>query len=217
VVAEDNLLVRTGVRALLTVENGIDVVAECAGYDELLGTVGLHEPDVLVTDVRMPPTSTDEGIRAAAKLRSSHPQIGVVLLSQFLDPSFLLALVAEGSHRRGYLLKERLSHAGELAMAIHTVASGGSFIDPIVVDSLIDSQSRRSESALSRLTARERQTLAAIAEGKSNAAIATEFVVSDRAVEKHVSSIFTKLDLYNTPDVNRRVKAVLLFLSGHQV
>lgn len=212
VVAEDNLLVRAGVVALLHAEDGVAVVGECATFDELLDTVDRVDPDVVVTDVRMPPTSTDEGVRASRRLESSHPHVGVVLLSQFLDPGFLLALIENGSQRHGYLLKERVSAAGELALAVRTVASGGSFIDPVVVDSLLASEARRRESPLARLTPREFETLAAVAAGKSNSAIAEEFVVSERAVEKHVSSIFTKLDLYDTPDANRRVKAVLLFL-----
>lgn len=213
VVAEDNLLVRAGVEALLSTEDGVVVTGVVSRYEELIAQVQRDEPDVVVTDIRMPPTSSDEGIRAAAALRSSHPDVGVVVLSQFLDPAYLLKLIEEGSSRRGYLLKERLASTGQLRSAIHTVAEGGSFIDPLVVDSLVSAKARGPATALDRLTPREMQTLAAVAAGRSNSAIAADFGVTERAIEKHINSIFHKLGLLDDRDSNRRVCAVLMFLS----
>jgi DNA-binding NarL/FixJ family response regulator len=213
VIAEDNLLVRAGVEALLGIEDDIQVVGVYSSYETLMSHVDRDAPDVIVTDIRMPPTSTDEGIRAATELRRSHPELGVVVLSQFRDPTYLLRLVAEGSGRRGYLLKERVSAPGQLASAVKTVAAGGSFIDPVVVESLVSAQVRSAGTPLQRLTQRERETLAEVASGKSNLAIATTFSVSERAVEKHINAIFGKLDLLDDRDSNRRVKAVLMFLS----
>jgi DNA-binding NarL/FixJ family response regulator len=213
VIAEDSLLVRVGVEALLATEDGVEVAGVCSDYEDLITRVDRDTPDVVVTDIRMPPTSTDEGIRAAAALRRSHPEVGVVVLSQFLDPTYLMGLIAEGSSRRGYLLKERVAAAGELVSAIQTVAAGGSFIDPLVVDSLVSAEARTVGTPLERLTPRERETLAAVATGKSNLAIAARFSVTERAVEKHINSIFLKLDLLGDRDTNRRVKAVLMFLS----
>jgi DNA-binding NarL/FixJ family response regulator len=213
VIAEDSLLMRAGVEALLGTEDGVDVAGVCSNYEQLMAQVDHDPPDVVVTDIRMPPTSTDEGIRAAVALRRTNPEVGVVVLSQFLDPSYLLRLIAEGSSRRGYLLKERVAAPGELASAVHTVAAGGSFIDPLVVDSLVSASVRAEGTPLQRLTPRERETLAAVATGKSNLAIASRFSVSERAVEKHINSIFLKLDLLGDRDTNRRVKAVVMFLS----
>ncbi|MGH3461767.1 MAG: response regulator transcription factor [Kribbellaceae bacterium] len=213
VVAEDNLLVRAGVEALLSTEDGVVVTGVVSRYEELMAQVQRDEPDVVVTDIRMPPTSSDEGIRAAAALRRSHPDVGVVVLSQFLDPAYLLKLIEEGSSRRGYLLKERLASTGQLRSAIHTVAEGGSFIDPLVVDSLVSAKARGPATALDRLTPREMQTLAEVAAGRSNSAIAAGFGVTERAIEKHINSIFHKLGLLDDRDSNRRVCAVLMFLS----
>ncbi len=213
VIAEDNLLVRAGVEALLATENDMVVTGVVSRYEDLLAQVGSDEPDVVVTDIRMPPTSTDEGIRAAATLRRSHPDVGVVVLSQFLDPGYLLTLIEEGSSRRGYLLKERLASTGQLTSAIRTVAEGGSFIDPVVVDSLVTAKAHGRGTPLDRLTPRETETLAEVAAGRSNSAIAAGFGVTERAVEKHINSIFAKLDLLADPHSNRRVCAVLMFLS----
>jgi DNA-binding NarL/FixJ family response regulator len=213
VIAEDNLLVRTGLQALLAAEDDIEVVGIGTRYEELVATVDNELPDVVVTDVRMPPAMTDEGVRAAREIRTKHPEIGVVLLSQFRDPTYLLELIADGSNGRGYLLKDRVAAPGQLASAIRTVGAGGSFVDPLVVDSLVDAQRRQRPSALDRLTERERETLVEIANGRSNSAIAARFRVSERAVEKHVGAIFTKLDLADDRDVNRRVKAVVMFLN----
>jgi DNA-binding NarL/FixJ family response regulator len=214
VIAEDYLLVRAGIEALVATEEGVEVVGVCSGYDGLLACVDKHRPDVVITDIRMPPTLTDEGIRAATMLRETHPDVAVLVLSQFLDPSYLLALIAQGSSRRGYLLKERIAAPGELISAVRTVASGGSFIDSVVVDSLVSAKARHEGGALRQLTPRERETLAEVAAGRSNSAIAARFKVSERAVEKYINSIFLKLGLRGDRDTNRRVKAVLLFLDS---
>ncbi|MFI7128156.1 response regulator [Nonomuraea sp. NPDC050153] len=214
VIAEDSLLVRAGIQALVATEPGVEVAAVCSGYDALMAGVEREKPDVVVTDIRMPPTLTDEGIRAATALRRTHPEVAVLVLSQFLDPGYLLALIEGGSSRRGYLLKERVAAPGELISAVRTVASGGSFIDPVVVDSLVSAKVRNEGDALRRLTPRERETLAEVAAGRSNLAIAAGFGVSERAVEKYINSIFMKLGLHGDRDTNRRVKAVLMFLDS---
>ncbi|TMR90560.1 response regulator transcription factor [Nonomuraea basaltis] len=214
VIAEDNLLVRAGIEALLGTEGGVEVIGVCSGYDALMTSVDQEKPDVVVTDIRMPPTLTDEGIRAATALRDTHPELAVLVLSQFLDPSYLLALIAQGSSRRGYLLKERIAAPGELVSAVRTVASGGSFIDSVVVDSLVSAKARNEGGVLRQLTPRERETLAEVAAGRSNLAIAARFGVSERAVEKYINSIFLKLGLRGDRDTNRRVKAVLMFLDS---
>lgn len=210
VLAEDNLLVRAGVQALLDLESDIEVAATASSLPELLERVAIHAPDVVVTDVRMPPSGTDEGIRAAVELRATHPEIGVIVLSQYVDPTYLMRLIEGGSSRRGYLLKEHVASPGELVSTIRLVHGGGSFIDPTVVDSLVSSRS--AGSPLGRLTEREREIMAEVATGKSNAAIAAAVFVGERAVEKHINSIFSKLGLFDAPDSNRRVQAVLLFL-----
>lgn len=214
VIAEDNLLVRAGIQALVATEAGVEVVGACSGYDALMACVDQEKPDVVVTDIRMPPTMTDEGIRAAIALRATHPEVAVLVLSQFLDPAYLLALIAQGSSRRGYLLKERIAAPGELGSAVRTVAAGGSFIDPVVVDSLVSAKARNDSGPLRQLTPRERETLTEVAAGRSNLAIAAGFNVSERAVEKYINSIFVKLGLRGDRDTNRRVKAVLMFLDS---
>lgn len=211
VVAEDDYLARSGLVALLATVSEVSVVAECADLGELLAAVDRHVPDVVLTDIRMPPTRTDEGIRAAGLLRERHRGVGVVVVSQYVDAEYALALVEQGSHGRGYLLKERLGDVAELVAAIRTVAAGGSSIDPLVVDSLMGRGT--GQGPLSRLTERELEVLGLVARGASNAAIATQLRVGERAVEKHINSIFGKLDLPVGPDVNRRVAAVLLYLS----
>ncbi len=216
VLADDNLLVRAGLESLFHDLPEVDVTAACGSLPELLEAVETHRPDAVVTDIRMPPTLTDEGVRAAMTLRSTHPECGVVVLSQFVDASLALQLVSDGSHRRGYLLKDRVGNVDELLRALRTVAEGGSYIDPTVVDALMAARSRRDASALNRLTDREREVLAAIAGGASNRAIAERLYVSDRAIEKHINAIFSKLDLGASPELNRRVSAVLMFLqNGH--
>jgi DNA-binding NarL/FixJ family response regulator len=213
VLAEDNVIVRAGIEALLDIEDDIQVVATCASFDELIGAVDSHCPDAVLTDICMPPTGTDEGIRAAVALRRSHPNTAVVVLSQYVEAAYALALVADGSQRRGYLLKDRVAHGGQLVEAIRAVTAGGSFIDPLVVDSLVAAQSRSAHAPLARLTPREREVLGEIAAGHSNGAIARHLFISDRAVEKHVNSIFSKLGLTDDGDVHRRVSAVLLHLA----
>jgi DNA-binding NarL/FixJ family response regulator len=213
VLAEDNYLVREGVRTLVETEPDLEVVGVCEDYDSLLAAVEAESPDVVVTDIRMPPTGTDEGIRAAEVLRAEHPDMGVVVLSQYSEPAYALAFLDGGSRGRAYLLKERVSDIGQLAAAIREVAGGGSVIDPEIVDALVAARAKPADSPLHRLTAREREILSEMAQGKNNAAVAATLVLSERAVEKHINSIFSKLALSQEPDVHRRVKAVLLFLS----
>lgn len=215
VVAEDNLLVREGLVTLLDHQPELTVTGSCGSYDELITTVEAEAPDVVITDIRMPPTGTDEGIRAALALRDSHPGTGVVVLSQYVDPAYALALLERGSEGRAYLLKERVSDAGQIVHAIEEVARGGSVIDPMVVEALVNQRASKKESALERLTPREREVLEQMAQGRNNAGIAQALFLSERAVEKHINSLFSKLGLSEEPDVHRRVKAVLLYLSEH--
>jgi len=210
---EDNYLVREGVLRLLEPVSDVEVVAACGDFDSLARAIRDDQPDVVLTDIRMPPTNTDEGIRMAHELRDSYPEIGVVVLSQFLDSQYALALLDRGADRRAYLLKERVRDTEELVNAIREVAAGGSVIDPKVVEALVSAQSRLEESPLEELTPRERQILEEMAQGKSNAAIAETLVLAERSVEKVIHSIFLKLGLTWQPDINRRVKAVLVFLS----
>ena len=210
--AEDNYLVREGVARLLDLEEEVELVDTCEDFDTLMASVAQHEPDVVVTDIRMPPTGTDEGIRAAAQLRQERPGIGVVVLSQYADPGYALSFLEKGSERRAYLLKERVSDVDQLCYAIVTVHDGGSVIDPKVVDALVAARANAAESTLSRLTPRERDVLGEMAQGKNNAGIAATLVLTERAVEKHINSIFSKLGLSQEPDVHRRVKAVLVYL-----
>ena len=214
VLAEDNYLVREGVAKLMEAEPDIQLVGACADYDSLLRAVETDTPDVVVTDIRMPPTGTDEGIRAAAVLREQHPDIGVVVLSQYAEPAYAVSFLEGGSKGRAYLLKERVSDIDQLAGAVREVAAGGSVIDPVVVDALVTARAKAADSPLKRLTPRETEILGAMAQGKNNAAVASALVLSERAVEKHINSIFSKLALSEEPDVHRRVKAVLLFLAA---
>ena len=214
VLAEDNVLMREGIRTLIELEDDLKLVAVGEDLNSLLELVDTHAPDVVLTDIRMPPTGTDEGIRAAALLRESHPNTGVVVLSQYLEPSYALALFAAGARGRGYLLKERVSDVVQLVRAIREVASGGSVIDPKVIETLVDARSRHRDSPLEQLTPRERDVLGEMAQGRNNAGVAAALSLSERAVEKHINSVFSKLGLSEEPDVHRRVKAVLLFLSG---
>jgi DNA-binding NarL/FixJ family response regulator len=213
VVAEDSFLVREGVEQLLESSTTVDVVASCGDVDSLFEAIERERPDVVLSDIRMPPTRTDEGIRVASRLRESHPEIGVIILSQYSEPSYVLELLEVGSDRRGYLLKERVHDRGQLISAIDTVARGGSLIDPKIVEVLVDARTRAARSPLHELTAREREVLAEIAVGKSNSAIAESLVLTKRAVEKHINSIFMKLGLASGEDVSKRVTATLLFLA----
>lgn len=213
VIAEDSLLVREGVTAVLRLPGDIEVVAGVGDLPALLAAVEEHRPDVVVTDVRMPPTSTDEGVRAATALRTTHPGTGVVVLSQYAETGYATALLAGGSASRAYLLKERVSNPGQLVAAVREVARGGSVIDPAVVEVLVSANGRSRVSPLAELTAREREVLAEIAQGRSNAGVAAALFLSERAVEKHIGTLFTKLGLAAEPDTNRRVMAVLMHLA----
>jgi DNA-binding NarL/FixJ family response regulator len=213
VLAEDHYLVREGVRRLLEAQPELEVAAVCDDLDSLLAAVDVERPDVVVTDIRMPPGGTDEGIQAAERLRETNPEVGVVVLSQYATPSYLLALLEGGSARRAYLLKERVKDVGQLAAAIRTVAEGGSVIDPKVVEALVAENARSEESPLNQLTPRERDVLREMAEGKNNAAIADALVLTERSVEKVIHSIFLKLGLTWETAVHKRVKAVILYLA----
>ena len=213
VVADDHLLVREGVRRLLETEPDLEVAAVCDDLDSLLAAVEEERPDVVVTDIRMPPGNGNEGIQAAQRLRTTHPDVGVVVLSQYATPGYALALLEGGSAGRSYLLKERIQDPGELVSAIRAVASGGSVIDPKVVEALVTARSRKKDSPLDRLTPREHEVLAEMAQGRNNASVAAALGLSERAVEKHINSVFSKLDLSEEPDAHRRVKAVLLYLA----
>ncbi len=211
VLAEDSYIVREGEKLVLE-SAGYELLATAENYYELLEAVEMHHPDVVVTDIRMPPSRTDEGIKAAREIRALHPDIGVVVLSQYVEPEYAIRLLEDGSSGFAYLLKERLGDANELVDAIERVAVGGSRIDPKVVDALLAGRSAGRRSKLERLTGREREVLEHVAAGGTNAGIAADLFLSERAVEKHINSIFTKLDLLANVDGNRRVKAVLLFL-----
>jgi DNA-binding NarL/FixJ family response regulator len=213
-VGEDNLLVREGLTRLVSSAPDLEVVASCADYDELMAAVEREHLDVVLTDIRMPPTWTDEGVRFANGLRESHPAVGVVVLSQYADPAYVLALFELGSDRRAYLLKERLRDRAALVSAIRSVAASGSAVDPKVVEVLVSARLRDANSPLAELTSREREVLAEIAAGKSNTAIAGSLFLTKRAVEKHINSIFLKFNLGTDADVSRRVKATLLFLAA---
>ncbi|HEX3713025.1 MAG TPA: response regulator transcription factor [Trebonia sp.] len=214
VLAEDNVLLREGMSRLVAANEDFELAGVAGDLPQLLALVKEREPDVVVTDIRMPPTGTDEGIKAAAWLREHFPRTGVVVLSQYVAPGYALALLEHGSAGRAYLLKERVGSVDELARAIRAVAAGGSVIDPQVVDELVRARSAQRSSGLSMLTVREAQILAEMAQGKSNSAIAATLFVTERAVEKHTNSIFAKLGLSEERDVNRRVKAVLVYLSS---
>ncbi len=214
VLGEDSYLAREGVRSVLEAEDDIELVASCADLDSLRTAIADVIPDVVLTDIRMPPTHTDEGIALAAELRHTHPDMGVVILSQYSDPVYAMKLLEDSSERRAYLLKERVQDLGELSRALRDVAAGRSVIDSQIVDGLLAARRRRQDAHLDTLTAREQQILALIAEGWSNAAIAERLVITKRAVERHINSIFWKLDLGDSADVSRRVRAALLHLAG---
>ncbi len=213
VLAEDSYLMREGVSRLLESGGDVHVAATCADLPSLLAAVEQHSPDVLVTDIRMPPTNTDEGIRAATRLRTSHPSLGVVVLSQYDEPEYAVQLLGAGAAGRAYLLKDTLADADGLLQAVREVAAGRSVIDPQVVEGLVSARNRFGSSPLRRLTPRELEVLSSMAQGRSNEAIAAELFISVRVVEKHISAIFAKLGLTEEADVHRRVKAVLIYLS----
>lgn len=214
VFAEDNYLVREGTSALLREVDCVELVAVAADLHGLLDAVAAHAPDVVLTDIRMPPTNTTEGIDAAKRIRAEHPSIGVVVLSQFADEDYAYKLLKGGAAGLGYLLKERVAEIDELVRALKEVAGGGSVLDPKVVEGLVGRRTDSRNSPLKRLTQREREVLGQIAEGKNNAGIAEALYLSPRAVEKHINSIFQKLDLSEELNVHRRVMAVLTFLRG---
>jgi DNA-binding NarL/FixJ family response regulator len=213
VLAEDHYLVREGVRGLLASQPDLEVVAACGDLDSLLAAVEAEHPDVVVTDIRMPPGNSDEGIQAAARLRTSDPNVGVVVLSQYATPTYALALLESGSEGRSYLLKDRIQDVEQLASAIRAVAEGGSVIDPKVVEALVGETTRTEESPLSQLTPRERDVLREMAIGKSNAAIGEALFLTESSVEKVIHSIFHKLGLTWEPSIHKRVKAVILYMA----
>jgi DNA-binding NarL/FixJ family response regulator len=216
VIAEDNYIAREGIREVLATAPEVEVVAESGGEGELREAIARERPDVVVTDIRMPPTKTDEGIRIATEMREARPELGVVVLSQYSEPSYALGLLATGAARRAYLLKERVHDRTQLVAAIEAVANGGSLVDPEVVDALIAAKARAESSELAELTPREFEVLAGIAQGKSNSAIAESLNLTKRAVEKHINSIFLKLGFTHSADakeISKRVMAALIFLS----
>ena len=212
VFAEDNYLVREGTVALLHEAPEVEIVGTAATFDELMAAVGVERPDAVLTDIRMPPTGTDEGIRAAKEIRATHPSTGVVVLSQFADELYVYELLKDGAEGLGYLLKERVADVDELVRALQEVARGGSVLDPKVVEALVAAKDRMAHSPIAQLTDREREVLSLMAQGMNNASIAKALFLTDRAVEKHINSMFHKLGLSEEPDVHRRVMAVLAFL-----
>ena len=212
VFADDNYLVRQGVISLLAELEGIDVVDAASDLDSLMRSVAVSKPDVVMTDIRMPPTHTNEGLEAAKRIRSEHPKIGVVVLSQYVEEDYAFELLADGAAGMGYLLKERVSDLDELVRALEEVSRGGSVLDPLVVEALL--ARRDGNGPLLGLTDREREVLQAMATGRNNATIAKSLFMSDRAVEKHIGSVFQKLGLVDEHEVSRRVMAVLVYLEA---
>src|SRR5689334_4027230 len=213
VIAEDNLMVREGLERIIAASPELELVAGCRDLDELERAIEHDDPDVVLTDIRMPPTMTDEGIRLAVRLRAEHSPVGVIAVSQYADAGLALALLDRGSEGRGYLLKESVRDREQLWAALVEVAAGGSVVDPKLVDGLVKVKHRDGDSPLAALTPREREVLAQIAQGRSNAAIADSLVLTKRAVEKYINSIFVKLGLADSEDVSKRVKAALVFLT----
>lgn len=214
VVAEDAYLIREGIRSALEPEHDeVEVCEYCQDLPSLLHAVEQHGPNVVITDIRMPPSNTDEGIEAATALRETHPEIGVVVISQYVSPHYALKLFEHGSGGRAYLLKEHVGHRIQLMEAIREVSEGGSVVDPKVVDVLVEARMRAKNSLVARLSAREREVLAGVATGASNAAIAESLFLTKRAVEKNINSLFAKLDLRDDTATSRRVRAALLFIA----
>jgi DNA-binding NarL/FixJ family response regulator len=212
VFAEDNYLVREGTAALLASSEDVELIGTAEDLDGLLDAVATESPDAILTDIRMPPTNTTEGIEAAKRIRSEHPGTGVVVLSQFADEAYAYDLLKDGAAGLGYLLKERVADVGELVRALQEVARGGSVLDPKVVEALVAAKERMASSPLAQLTDREREVLEQMAQGKNNASIAKALFLTERAVEKHINSLFHKLGLSEETEVHRRVMAVLAFL-----
>jgi DNA-binding NarL/FixJ family response regulator len=210
-IAEDSVLLREGIARLLG-DAGLDVIAQCGSADELMVKVNSYELDVVIVDIRLPPSHTDEGLRAALEIREKHPEVGVLVLSQYVEVGLAMKLLADSAERTGYLLKDRITEVDEFVDAVRRVAAGGSALDPIIVSTMLSR--RRSDDPLRELTPREREVLELMATGSSNQGIAEKLVITQRAVEKYVSSIFGKLGLPSTGSESRRVLAVLLFLSS---
>jgi DNA-binding NarL/FixJ family response regulator len=218
VVGEDHYLVREGLRQLIDAEPGFEAVTYCDGLEQLQRATDAEQPDVVVTDIRMPPLESDEGIRFASWARDAHPELGVVVLSQYADAEYALRLFQGGASRRAYLLKDRIADAGQLASAVREVAGGGTAVDPKIVESLVSARMRATRSPLADLTPRELEVVGLVAEGRSNASIADAMFLTKRAVEKHINAIFTKLNLPSDSVQSRRVAVTLLYLSdGEQV
>jgi DNA-binding NarL/FixJ family response regulator len=213
VVGEDHYLVREGLRQLIDAEPGLEATTYCTSLDELQEATDAERPDVVVTDIRMPPLESDEGIRFATWARTAHPELGVVVLSQYADAEYALRLFEAGAARRAYLLKDRIADAGQLASAVRDVAGGGTAVDPKIVESLVSARMRVRRSPLADLTRRELEVVGLVAEGKSNASIADAMFLTKRAVEKHINAIFTKLNLPSDSVQSRRVAITLLYLS----
>jgi DNA-binding NarL/FixJ family response regulator len=213
VIADDSVLLREGLARVLT-EAGFDVVGQAGDGEELLAQVDAQHPDVAIVDIRMPPTHTDEGLRAARELRIRHPGIGVLVLSQYVRPSYALELLEGGADGVGYLLKDRVSDVDDLAESVRRVGEGGSVLDPSVVSQLVD-RHRSGDDPVGRLTQREQEVLALMAEGRSNKAIAEKLFITEHTIEKHVQNILAKLDIFESAEDHRRVLAVLTFLGSN--
>jgi DNA-binding NarL/FixJ family response regulator len=212
VFAEDNYLVREGTAALLQTSGTVDLVGTAASFEELLAQVEETGPEAVLTDIRMPPTNTTEGIDAAKRIRQEHPNVGVVVLSQYAEEEYAYELLKDGAAGLGYLLKERVSDLDEVVRALNEVSKGGSVLDPKVVEALVSAKDKMAHSPLASVTDREREVLEQMAQGKNNASIAKTLFLTERAVEKHINSLFHKLGLTEEPEVHRRVMAVLAFL-----
>ena len=213
VLGEDSYLAREAIMHVLEAEDDIEIVAACSDLDSLRLTIADVRPDVVLTDISMPPSHTDEGIRLAAELRDTHPDIGVVILSQYAEPVFATKLLEGSTDRRAYLLKERVQGRGDVTRALQEVAAGRSIVDPRIVELLLAAQRRRDNSRFDTLTPREQEILGLVAEGLNNGAIAERIVITKRAVERHINSIFSKLGLADAEHYSRRVKAALLYLA----
>ena len=214
VLGEDNALLREGMRGLLSATDEVEVVAACSDLDSILESIDTLRPDVVLTDIRMPPTGTDEGVQVARHCRSRHPSTGVILLSQYVDPAYVRSLLESGSAGRGYLLKERVSDVEELIRAVTAVAAGGSVVDPQVIEHLVRTGVSRGNANVARLSPRELEVLAEMSRGRNNTAIAASLFIGQRAVEKHNNTIFAKLGVGVGDESHPRVRAVLLYLSG---